>query len=599
VRGQELLMEPSIEITYDPTIKVRGITEELFKQQPEGKFVLKPFTIISKKVYKNFTDRSHAFNYLLKFLKKKSKEDNNVILRVFSEPGKIEKLSSFFFDTFKVFKIDLSFLYKYLRPLSFISSIKFLIEVAVTFNNILSKKEKRKLEILELWRIFFIIIIFSGGILFANQFQLIRFLTFQPQLPPFFSSFYLANIIWGILFLTYIIGEYIVYKKNGLEPFHINNIFNIHNIIKEILNAIEKSKVSKSKNFFLVINFDILSHFDFKTSLNFIQYLLTSITEHKNISIIFHAQYGGFIYSIKEELIDNQANKIGLFFENGNYIEEVKASDIDEYEANLPIHYNEYRWAIDREKLQEKNKKLERENKEQLARIIQSAKLESMNITTSGVSHEMRNPLSIIQLVIENLRMEKNLTKEVLLEDLDKIQTQISRIYKLTETFQKFSAQKNLTKKSIDTQITNSLYFFEQRLLSNKIEVNYDKPEESIGAIEFSEELSIVIENLISNAIDALKGNPDAKIGIRINLANDKLEIKFSDNGHGIPQESIKEIFTPLYTTKGPGQGTGLGLWLCYTIVKDNLKGDIRVDSPPNEGTTFTILLPIDGDKDV
>ncbi|MBL0265671.1 MAG: HAMP domain-containing histidine kinase [Leptospiraceae bacterium] len=142
-----------------------------------------------------------------------------------------------------------------------------------------------------------------------------------------------------------------------------------------------------------------------------------------------------------------------------------------------------------------------------------------MNITTSGVSHEMRNPLSIIQLVIENLRMEKNLTKEVLLEDLDKIQTQISRIYKLTETFQKFSAQKNLTKKSIDTQITNSLYFFEQRLLSNKIEVNYDKPEESIGAIEFSEELSIVIENLISNAIDALKGNPDAKIGIRINLA--------------------------------------------------------------------------------
>jgi signal transduction histidine kinase len=222
-----------------------------------------------------------------------------------------------------------------------------------------------------------------------------------------------------------------------------------------------------------------------------------------------------------------------------------------------------------------------------------------MNITTSGVSHEMRNPLSIIQLVIENLRMEKNLSKEVLLEDLDKIQTQISRIYKLTETFQKFSAQKNLTKKSIDTQITNSLYFFEQRLLSNKIEVNYDKPEESIGAIEFSEELSIVIENLISNAIDALKGNPDAKIGIRINLANDKLEIKFSDNGHGIPQESIKEIFTPLYTTKGPGQGTGLGLWLCYTIVKDNLKGDIRVDSPPNEGTTFTILLPIDGDKDV
>ena len=202
-----------------------------------------------------------------------------------------------------------------------------------------------------------------------------------------------------------------------------------------------------------------------------------------------------------------------------------------------------------------------------------------------------------VQLVIEILRLEKNLNKETLMEDLDTIQKQISRVFKLTETFQKYSSKRNLTKKSIDRQITNSLSFFEQRLISNKIEVNYDKPEERIGAIEFSEELSIVIENLISNSIDALSENKDGIIKIRMLLEDTKLVLLFSDNGHGVSDEDKDKIFTPLFTTKGPGKGTGLGLWLCYTIVKENLNGEIRiVDSEPNLNTTFRISLPIGGD---
>lgn len=593
VRGQELLMEPSIEITYDPTIKVRGITEELFKQQPEGKFVLKPFTIISKKVYKNFTDRSHAFNYLLKFLKKKSKEDNNVILKVFSEPRESKKRNWFyiFLDNF------ILFIGSILVPrFNFSSSAKLLTKAFTSISKILTLEQKEKFYLFELTSKLLIILIISGLVLFTPQMKLIPI-----KNDFYFLSFLLTmlNILWGMFFGASIIGLAVIFVMIEKTQPEMIRFFQNYIVMLDLIVTIEESKLQNNNKTILIINFDIYLHFDPDVFLNFISYLLKSINDNKNISTIINIQDSNFISYLNHEFKVSQRASTSFFLED-RLNKTIQLLDNSVFaEEYFPISKGQYERQKELEESRKKNKKLERENKEQLARIIQSAKLESMNITTSGVSHEMRNPLSIIQLVIENLRMEKNLTKEVLLEDLDKIQTQISRIYKLTETFQKFSAQKNLTKKSIDTQITNSLYFFEQRLLSNKIEVNYDKPEESIGAIEFSEELSIVIENLISNAIDALKGNPDAKIGIRINLANDKLEIKFSDNGHGIPQESIKEIFTPLYTTKGPGQGTGLGLWLCYTIVKDNLKGDIRVDSPPNEGTTFTILLPIDGDKDV
>jgi signal transduction histidine kinase len=600
VRGQELLMEPSIEITYDPTIKVRGITEELFKQQPEGKFVLKPFTIISKKVYKNFTDRSHAFNYLLKFLKKKSKEDNNVILKVFSEPRKTKKrfLISIFSDILKDMNIALNLFYDLLRPLKFISGIKSLLDAEDIFNKINTKADKTKLKILALERLFFLILAFSAIIIFHPQIISILDSTHSINPPLFFSSFYSANIVWIILFLSYILGALTIYRILKVDPLFVNEFFNIPFALKRILYTTEKFKKQNNKKVILIINFDIYSHYGKTTTLNFIKHLLNSIKETQNISIFFHAQDIEFIVSIKTGLEPTQFNLISFFLENKKTNEKIQIFDNGEFEEeNFPLRYREYEWYKQREEFRAKNQKLELEKKEQLARIIQSAKLESISITTSGLAHEIRNPLSIVQLVIENLRIEKNLNKEMLMEDLDTIQKQISRVFKLTETFQKYSSKRNLTKKSIDSQITNSLSFFEQRLISNKIEVNYEKPEVHIAQIESLEELSIVIENLISNSIDALSENKDGIIKIRMLLEDTKLVLLFSDNGHGVSDEDKDKIFTPLFTTKGPGKGTGLGLWLCYTIVKENLNGEIRiVDSEPNLNTTFRISLPIGGD---
>jgi len=587
-------MDSSIEITYDPTIKVRGITEELFKQQPEGKFVLKPFTIISKKVYKNFTDRSHAFNYLLKFLKKKSKEDNNVVLKVFSD-NKVRSNISIFLDNFILYIASIL-----IPRFNFVSSIKPFGKAFTVMAKILSNNQKEKFYFFEQASKLSIILFFSGLVLFAPQ---IKFIPLKNDFH--FLSFLLTvlNIFWGMLLGGSIIGLAVIFFMLEKAQLELIRFFRNYIVMLDLIFTIEQSKLQINKKAILIINFDICQNFDDTdgiTFINFFRHLLISIEENKNLSFIFHIQDDNHLKYIKSQLTPGDLMNTSLYIDDNENKLEIKIIDNKEFdEENFPTSYSQRKGYLEFVESIKRNAQLEHENKEQLARIIQSAKLDSMNITASGVSHEIGNPLSIIQLVIENLRMEKNLSKEVLAEDLDKIQIQISRIFKLTETFQKYSSKKNLTTKSIHSQITNAITFFEQRLLSNKIEVNYEKPEERIGAIEFSEELAIVIENLISNSIDALAENTDAIIKIKISLADNKLYLLFSDNGQGITKEHLSEVFTPLFTTKGPGKGTGLGLWLCYTIVKDNLKGDIRVDSELNQGTTFTISLPVGGDENV
>ncbi len=81
-------------------------------------------------------------------------------------------------------------------------------------------------------------------------------------------------------------------------------------------------------------------------------------------------------------------------------------------------------------------------------------------------------------------------------------------------------------------------------------------------------------------------------VSVSTKKVNGKIEIKVKDNGNGIPQKLIDKIFQPFFTTKPTGQGTGLGLSLSYDIVKAH-GGEIKLNSKENEGTEFTIALPV------
>ena len=105
--------------------------------------------------------------------------------------------------------------------------------------------------------------------------------------------------------------------------------------------------------------------------------------------------------------------------------------------------------------------------------------------------------------------------------------------------------------------------------------------------------------NLITNAFYAVNEkkksateNYEPTVAVSTKIINDKLEIKVTDNGNGIPQKVLDKIFQPFFTTKPTGQGTGLGLSLAYDIVKAH-GGELKVETKEGEGSEFIIQLPL------
>jgi signal transduction histidine kinase len=99
-----------------------------------------------------------------------------------------------------------------------------------------------------------------------------------------------------------------------------------------------------------------------------------------------------------------------------------------------------------------------------------------------------------------------------------------------------------------------------------------------------------VLVNLVTNAVQAMNGGGKLVISSRHGKGGGSVEIAVADTGKGIPPEFLPHVFDPFFSTKGEG-GTGLGLSVSYGIIK-NHKGDIRVESKPGVGTTFTLELP-------
>jgi two-component system NtrC family sensor kinase len=103
-------------------------------------------------------------------------------------------------------------------------------------------------------------------------------------------------------------------------------------------------------------------------------------------------------------------------------------------------------------------------------------------------------------------------------------------------------------------------------------------------------QLQQVFLNLISNAIDAI--GKEGLVAVKSGRSGQELQVRISDNGPGIPDDLQKKVFDPFFSTKEKGKGTGLGLWISYSII-EKMGGAIDLRSKPGEGTTFTVKLPI------
>lgn len=223
------------------------------------------------------------------------------------------------------------------------------------------------------------------------------------------------------------------------------------------------------------------------------------------------------------------------------------------------------------------------------AKLLRENKMISIGQLASGVAHEIRNPLGIIR---NNCYLLKdNVTVEEVHDCVKSIESNVDRASNIITNLLNFAriSDDNLEHINIRNFIENIVKLQYKILQLKNVEIKIDCDINLICYIN-GESLKHVFINLISNAVDAIHEN--GKIIINCYVESHSLFIDFKDNGEGIKEDALKDIFNPFYTTKPIGEGTGLGLYITYNEIKKN-NGDISVESKLGIGTCFHIKIPL------
>ncbi|MBW2466193.1 MAG: DUF3365 domain-containing protein [Deltaproteobacteria bacterium] len=228
-------------------------------------------------------------------------------------------------------------------------------------------------------------------------------------------------------------------------------------------------------------------------------------------------------------------------------------------------------------------------------KIQQTEKLVSMGQLAAGVAHEINNPLGII-LTYTDLLKEDLQGNSQQIDDLQIIEKHVRNCQRIVSDLLNFASpgKTKTTQASINEVIQDALLMLKQQFKKKKIELKRDlHPELPLLDLDV-EKIKQVFINLAMNAIQAIGESGTVSISSSLSKELQQVKVVVEDNGPGIAPEQIDKIFDPFFTTKEPGEGTGLGLSLSYGIIQDH-GGDINVKSRINQGTTFTITLPIQG----
>ena len=226
--------------------------------------------------------------------------------------------------------------------------------------------------------------------------------------------------------------------------------------------------------------------------------------------------------------------------------------------------------------------------------LIQSKKLASLGILTSGVAHELGNPLNNISMVAQTyLELYDRLPKADRIAYMKMVLEESERIKKIVQDLLDFSRPKKADFKvaDINSVIRNSLKLVQNTLDISRIKSQLDLKEDLPAVFIDEDRIREVLVNLLSNAVHAMPSGGTVFIRSKLAKKNDNIIIEVEDTGKGIPPEFISYIFDPFFSTKG-AEGTGLGLSISYGIIRRH-DGKMDVRSKVGVGTTFVIELPI------
>lgn len=229
--------------------------------------------------------------------------------------------------------------------------------------------------------------------------------------------------------------------------------------------------------------------------------------------------------------------------------------------------------------------------------LVQAEKLSAIGQLAAGIAHELNSPLTgVIGLSRVLIKRTKGVKKiNSLLKDIHEAAEHAAEVVKELSAFARPSEGK-IEAFNLKDCVERTLSFIAYQLTRRGIKIK--KRFSRLPPIRGDRrQLQQVFLNMITNARDAMTAATPLtgkELVIEARTSGDKknVEIFFKDNGYGIPEDHLHQIFNPFFTTKEPGKGVGLGLSISYTIVK-NHGGTIEADSKVGKGTTFTIRLPI------
>ena len=253
------------------------------------------------------------------------------------------------------------------------------------------------------------------------------------------------------------------------------------------------------------------------------------------------------------------------------------------------------------------NRHLEKANRElqkSQEQIIQSEKMFAVGQLASGVAHEINNPLgsilTYIKLAIKKLDNYSSDSNILEISQLKKymatVEGEVNRCKGITRSLLDFSRVREPEMNVVDINdiLNNALELVEHQLSEQRINLVKKVGSSTSKIVADSHQIQQVFINIILNAIHAMSEGGILEITTR--KRSKSAEIVFKDSGCGIVDEDLPRIFTPFFTTKKVGEGTGLGLSVAYGII-ENHGGEIIVKSKTGEGTTVIIMLPVVFDK--
>jgi C4-dicarboxylate-specific signal transduction histidine kinase len=238
----------------------------------------------------------------------------------------------------------------------------------------------------------------------------------------------------------------------------------------------------------------------------------------------------------------------------------------------------------------------EQELREKQEQLVQAGKLATLGELTTGVAHELNNPLNNIGLFIGNAidLIELGMgDPQHILQELHNAMQQVRKATEIISHLRTFGRAASVSYESVAVNqvMQSAISLIREQLRLRQIEVVLQFPSEDVVVIGNAIQLEQVFLNLLTNARDAMVDATKKIITIVCTQKTDVVEIGFGDTGPGIPSGFEQRVFDPFFTTKEVGAGTGLGLSITYGIIKEH-QGTITVENRPDAGAFFFIQLP-------